>query len=203
MLEIFTALCGLIQSILIMFKRKENWVFYLMNIGALTIYSFYVHLYGDVAENLIYVVFGLLGLCTWYSQGIAKKILGNNTEIKYCNAKERIFYLVMFVGISVGVYFWLLHTNDPAPFLDAITTGMGFTATLSMAFKRVESWIIWFVDDFLMAYIYFTLPDTGFWLMLLNIVWVFLAVGTWYTWHKEAMKNKKKNKESVNVIGQV
>lgn len=59
-----------------------------------------------------------------------------------------------------------------------------------MSFKRVESWIVWFVDDILMAYIYFLLPDSGFYLMMLNIVWVGLAVGTWYTWHKEAMKLK-------------
>ena len=28
LVEIFTAICGLIQSVLIMFKRKENWIFY-------------------------------------------------------------------------------------------------------------------------------------------------------------------------------
>jgi len=188
MLEIFTALCGLVQSSLIMFKRKENWIFYLLNIGSLTIYSFYVHLYGDVAENLVYIFFGLLGLCTWYSQNIAKKVFKGTNVIRYCTWKERVFYFGMFACISIGMYFWLLHTNDPQPLLDAVTTGMGFTATLSMAFKRVESWIIWLVDDILMAYIYFLLPDTGFWLMLLNIAWVFFAVGTWYTWHKEAKK---------------
>lgn len=190
MLEIFTAACGLIQSILILMKKKENWVFYLLNIGALTLYSFYVHLWGDVVENIVYVLFGVLGLCTWYSQKVAKKIIGDE-KIKYCSNKERIFYLVMFLVISGGMYIWLLNTNDPMPFLDAITTGMGFTATLSMALKRVESWIIWFVDDIIMAYIYFMLPGTGFWLMLLNIIWVFLAVGSFITWHKEAMKNKK------------
>lgn len=187
-LEMFTAACGLIQSALIMFKRKENWIFYLLNIGALTVYSFYAHLYGDVAENLIYVIFGLLGLTTWYSHGVAKKILKDNTKIKYCSSNERLFYLAAFTIISVGMYFWLKSTNDPQPLLDAVTTGMGFTATVTMAFKRVESWIIWLVDDILMAYIYFTLPDTGFWLMCLNIIWVFFAIGTWYTWHKEATR---------------
>lgn len=186
MVEIFAAICGLIQSILILCKRKENWIFYLLNIGSLTLYSFYVHLYGDVVENIVYVLFGLFGLFTWYSEKISKKIFGEVNTISYCNVKERIFYIAMFLLISTGMYFWLLHTNDPAPFLDAVTTGMGFTATLGMAFKKVDSWVIWFVDDILMAYIYFTLPDSGFWLMSLNILWVFLAAGTWLTWHREA-----------------
>lgn len=190
MLEIFTAFCGLIQSVLIMLNRKENWIFYILNIGSLTIFSFFAHLYGDVAENLIYIVFGILGLSTWYSTKISKKLFGNVNTIKYCTNKERIIYFMMFSIISIGTYFWLIKTNDPAPFLDAITTGMGFTATLMMALKRVEAWIVWFIDDILMAYVYFLLPDKGFWLMCLNIIWIVLAVGSWYTWHKEAVKNE-------------
>lgn len=191
MLEIFSTSCGLIQSILILFKRKENWIFYLANIISLAAFSFFAHLYGDVLENSIYLIFGLLGLFTWYSEKISKRIFGKVNEIKYCTAKERIAYTLMLVGISAVVYVWLLNTNDPYPLLDAVTTGMGFTATLMMSFKRVESWIVWFVDDILMAYIYFLLPDSGFYLMMLNMVWVGLAVGTWYTWHKEAMKLKE------------
>lgn len=193
MLEIFTACCGLIQSILILFKRKENWIFYLLNIVTLTVFSFTAKLYGDVVENLVYVIFGLLGLFTWYSINISKKIFGDENKIHYCNFKERIFYCVMFLGISVGMYMFLKSTDDPSPFLDAITTGMGFTATLMMAFKRVDSWIVWFVDDILMAYVYFTLPDKAIYLMALNIIWVVLALGTFWTWHKEAKGNGDTN----------
>ena len=81
MLEIFTACCGLIQSILILFKRKENWIFYLLNIVTLTVFSFTAKLYGDVVENLVYVIFGLLGLFTWYSINISKKIFGDENKI--------------------------------------------------------------------------------------------------------------------------
>ena len=189
MLEIFSACCGLIQSILILFKRKENWIFYLLNILTLTIFSFTAKLYGDVIENLVYVVFGFLGLFTWYSVSVSKKIFGNENNIRYANWKERIFYVFMFLSISVGMYFFLKSTDDPFPFLDAITTGMSFTATLMMAFKRVDSWVVWFVDDILMAYVYFSLPEKAIYLMALNIIWVILAVGTFWTWHKEAIGN--------------
>jgi len=187
-LEIFTALFGLIQSILIMFKRKENWIFYMLNIITLTVFSFTAHLYGDVIENLIYVIFGLLGLLTWYSNNIAKKILGDENKFRYTNTKEKIFSSIMFIVISIIVYILLKNTNDPAPFLDAITTGMGFTATLLSVFKRVDAWFVWLIDDCIMAYIYFSLPEQAFWLMTLNIIWIFLSIGTWYTWHKEYKK---------------
>lgn len=191
MLELFSAMCGLIQSILIMFKRKENWIFYLANIITLTIFSLSAKLYGDVIENSVYVFFGFLGLFTWYNTKISNKLSNKYKNISYCNKSELIFYIGLLFAISSVTYFCLLHTDDVSPFLDAITTGMGFTATLMMATKKVESWIVWFVDDIIMAYIYFMLPDRGFWLMLLNIIWVGLAFGSFIIWHKEAMKNKK------------
>lgn len=195
MLEIFASACGLIQSVLIMLNKKENWIFYILNIGALTIFSFTAHLYGDVVENLIYVIFGLLGLLTWYSKNISKKIFGYENKISYATNKERLMYFAMFSIISIVMYIWLSVTDDPSPLLDAITTGMGFTATLMMAFKKVDAWIVWFIDDIIMAYIYYCLPDKAIYLMCLNIIWVALAVGSWYTWHKEAKKNKIIDKE--------
>ena len=183
-LEIFATICGLIQSILIMFKRKENWIFYMLNILSLTIFSLNAKLYGDVIENLVYVIFGLLGLIIWYSEIIAKKIFKEENIIRYTKKSEKIFYLLMFFCISIGMYIFLINTNDPQPMMDAITTGMGFTATLMMAFKRVDAWIVWLIDDILMAYIYFMLPDKALWLMSLNIIWTFLALASWYTWHK-------------------
>lgn len=190
MLEIFTAICGLIQSVLIMFKRKENWIFYLLNIVSLTIYSFTVSLWGDVIENSIYIIFGLLGLCTWYSKNISQKIFGENNQIKYCSKKELLLYSLMFCVIGIFMSLWLTKTNDPSPILDAITTAMGFTATLMMAFKRIEAWIIWFVDDILMAYIYFTLPNPAIYLCILNILWIGLAVGTFISWHRTYITTK-------------
>lgn len=198
MLELFTAICGLIQSILIMLNKKENWIFYMMNIGALTLFSFRVKLYGDVMENSIYILFGLIGLCTWYSERIAGKLFEDGNHIRFCSNKERILYTIMFLIISATAFVWLVKTDDPSPFLDAITTGMGCTATLMMALKRVEAWYVWLIDDILMAYIYYSLPEHGFWLMLLNIIWVGLAIGSILTWTKEANKRKGK-KDSVKI----
>lgn len=191
LVEIFTAICGLIQSVLIMFKRKENWIFYLLNIISLTVYSYSVSLWGDVLENSVYIIFGLLGFSTWYSKNISQKLFGENNNIRYCSQKELARYSIMFIAIAIGMTVWLTKTNDPSPILDAITTAMGFTATLMMAFKRIESWIIWFIDDILMAYIYFSLPDPAIYLCALNVIWIALAAGTWYSWHMEYSKKKR------------
>lgn len=182
MLEFITTVFGFIQSILIMFNKKENWIFYLLNVGTLTIYSFVVRLYGDVLENSIYLLIGLFGLFSWYSTKLSKY----NHRIRYATMKERIVMFILFLVLSVGIYIWLINTNDSLPFLDAVTTGLSFVATITMALKIVDSWFYWLVDDILMAVVYFMLPDKALFLMTLNIIWVFLAIFSFYKWNKLA-----------------
>jgi nicotinamide mononucleotide transporter len=191
MLEITTSIFGLIQSILIMFNKKENWIFYILNITTLTIFSFTAKLYGDVLENIIYLIIGFFGLFTWYSKNISNKIFKSN-KIQWMNNKERIIFFIIFILITGIIYLWLIHTDDPLALLDAVTTGLSFVATLTMAMKKVDSWIYWLIDDILMAITYFSLPNKALYLMSLNIIWIFLAIGTIYTWNKQAKKEEKK-----------
>ena len=83
MLEIITSIFGLIQSILIMFNKKENWIFYLLNIITLTVFSFRAKLYGDVLENSIYLLIGFFGLFSWYSNSITNKFIKKNNYKLY------------------------------------------------------------------------------------------------------------------------
>lgn len=192
MLEVITSIFGLMQSILIMFNKKENWIFYILNIATLTIFSFTAKLYGDVLENSIYLLIGFFGLFSWYSKNISSKFIKNN-KIGWMNNKERIIYFIVFIVISLMIYLWLIHTDDPLALLDAVTTGLSFVATLTMAMKKVDSWIYWLIDDILMAITYFSLPDKAIYLMTLNIIWIFLAIGTIYTWNKQTKKEVLKN----------
>ena len=184
MLEIVTSIFGLIQSILIMCNKKENWIFYLLNIVTLTFFSFKARLYGDVLENSIYLLIGLFGLFSWYSNNITNKFF-KKSNTNWMSNKERVIFFLIFIILSILIYIWLIHTNDPLALLDAITTGLSFVATITMAMKKVDSWIYWLIDDILMAITYFMLPDKAIYLMSLNIIWIFLAIGTIYTWNKK------------------
>ena len=197
MLEIFSALMGLIQGILIMLNKKENWIFYMLNIITLMVFSYISKLYGDVLENTVYMLLGFLGTLTWYSDNISKKLLGKNNKIQHCSNKERLYYILGFIGVTILSYLWLLSTDDPQPLLDAVTTGLGLTATVLMALKKVDAWALWFIDDILMAIVYFRLEDRALYLMTLNIVWVFLAIASYYTWDKITKLEKEKEGTTV------
>ena len=91
--EILAIICGLIQGILICLNRKENWIFYILNIITFTVFSLLSKLYGDVLENILYLVLGIFGLSIWYNTNIENKY----TKIEYCNTKERIKYTSLIV----------------------------------------------------------------------------------------------------------
>ena len=182
-IELIATLCGLIQGVLILFSKRESWFFYILNIAFLIAFSFQAKLYGDVFENAIYLLIGFFGLFAWYSKYVSS-LFEKFIQMRYSNRKEIVVFTLAISLISVATYGYLVRTDDPFPLLDSITTGMGFVATLMMAIKRIDAWIIWLIDDILMACIYFLLPSQGCYLMILNIVWIFLAIGSWWNWHR-------------------
>ena len=78
----------------------------------------------------------------------------------------------------------LRTTDDPLPLLDAFTTVSSLVATYYMMNKKIDTWFIWFVNDIFYALEYFILPDQAIYLFWLNVVWVFMAVGSFLNWNK-------------------
>ena len=188
LIELVPAIFGLVQGVLILMKRKENWIFYLLNISTLIVYSFSVHLYGDVIENFIYLVIGLFGTLVWTSASFAKRF--GFANIRHSTWKENVLFLALIVFLSAVIYIAVSYTNDPLPILDAVTTGMGFVATYMMATKIIETWIVWFINDILMVITYQSLPDPGYFLTVLNFIWIFMAIGSYISWRGEIINEE-------------
>lgn len=185
-LEIYGTAFGLIQALLIMLGKKENWIFYHSYVIAFLILSVIFRLYGDVVENGIYILLGVIGTFSWYK---TKQKKNYSLKIKYMNSKEIIISILVMLFITSVMYIYLSNTNDPLPLLDSITTAMGLTATYLMAKKKIESWIIWLIDDILMAIIYFLIPEQPIYLLILNLIWTLFAVGSFINWNKLSKKN--------------
>jgi nicotinamide mononucleotide transporter len=183
-LEIYGTLFGLIQAVLILLGKKENWLFYNAYTLAFMLMSISFSLYGDVVENGIYIILGVIGTLKWYKEK-------EDSKISWLRAKDRAVAGGMMLLLFMVVYPLLLRTDDPLPFLDAITTSMGLVATWLMSQKKVEAWIIWFADDILMAVTYFLLPAQPIYVLALNIVWAALAVGSFFSWKKLAYKQRR------------
>lgn len=182
-LEIGATIFGLIQGALVMLNKRSNWIAYVIQMLFMILFSFRANLYGDVVNNLVYFVLGIIGFILWNKK--------EDEDIKKCSFKERIIYVSVIVLSTFLVFLILRKTDDPLPLLDAFTTTSSFVATYYMIQKKIDTWIIWFINDIFYAIEYFILPDQAFYLFLLNIIWTVMAIGSYINWDK--IMNKRRS----------
>jgi len=176
MIEIGATILGLIQGILVMLNKRSNWIFYVFQMLLLIIFSSINKLYGDIVNNSIYLIMGIIGFILWNKS--------NNNKITKCNLKERIVYIVIIIIGTIILSIILNNTNDPLPILDSFTTISSLVATYYMVKKKLDTWVIWFINDIFYAIEYFILPDQALYLFGLNIVWTIMAILSYINWNK-------------------
>lgn len=175
--EIGATVFGLIQGVLVMLNKRSNWIFYILQMIFLIIFSTLNHLYGDIANNSIYLVMGVVGFILWNNNKESNKITK-------ASMKEQIIYILIIIIGTTILSVILKRTNDPLPIIDSFTTITSFIATFYMIKKKIDAWIIWFINDLVYAIEYFLLPNQAFYLFALNIIWSFMAIGSYITWNK-------------------
>ncbi len=181
-LEIGATVFGLIQGILVMFNKRSNWIAYTIQMLLLVLFSLSMNLYGDVINNSIYLVLGIIGFILWNK--------ADKRKITKCSWKERIIYTSTIGLVTIFGYLILKNTNDPLPLLDSFTTVSSLVATYYMMTKKIDTWIIWFINDIFYAFEYYILPNQAFYLFLLNVIWTFMAIGSYISWSKIMKKEK-------------
>lgn len=182
--EIGATVLGLIQGVLVMLNKRSNWIFYIAQMLFLIVFSAINHLYGDIANNSIYLVMGVIGFILWKREDTSK--------ITRCSILEKTIYVIIMVLGTIILSNILSNTNDPLPVLDSFTTVSSLVATYYMMKKKIDTWVIWFINDIFYAVEYFMLPDQALYLFMLNIVWTFMAVASYVNWMK-IMKGYGKN----------
>lgn len=175
--EIGATIFGLVQGLLVMLNKRSNWIFYILQMIFLIVFSALNCLYGDIVNNSIYLIMGVVGFILWNNNKESSKITKAST-------RERIIYVMLIVLGTIILGIILKNTNDPLPMLDSFTTVSSLIATYYMMKRKIDTWIIWFVNDIFYAVEYFILPNQALYLSALNIVWTFMAVGSYLNWKK-------------------
>jgi nicotinamide mononucleotide transporter len=188
MFEILAVIFGLLQGITVALNKRYNWIFYIIQMVFMCIFSYTNHLYGDTFNSFVYIFFGIYGWLSWGSP---------ESKITYLNKNQRIFILLtIFLGYII-LRTYLQGTNDPLPQIDSFSTVTSIIATVLMICRKVETWILWFVNDIVYVVQYWMLPDQAFYLMFLNIIWTGLAVYSYIKWVK--ITNNEENIHSIKI----
>ena len=175
-LEISATIFGLLQGVLVLLNKRSNWIFYVAQIICLLGFSYVNKLYGDVLSNSIYLVLGIIGWILWKNE--YKALITN------CSHRERGVYVSIIAVGSILLFRLLSKTQDPLPLIDSFTTVSSFVATYYMVRKKLDTWVIWFVNDICYVVQYSMLENQAVYLMLLNTIWTLMAVVSFFNWLK-------------------
>ncbi len=174
--EVGATAFGLTQGVLVMLNKRSNWIFYIIQMLFLIMFSIINHLYGDIANNGFYLILGIIGFILWKREGTDK-------ITKTSNLERFVYILIMLVG-TIVLCKLLNNTDDPLPLLDSFTTVSSLVATYYMMKKKIDTWVIWFINDIFYAVEYFILPAQAIYLFALNIIWTFMAIASYVNWNK-------------------
>ena len=182
-----------------MLNKRSSWIFYTLQMVFLVLFSINAHLWGDVAIDSIYCLIGIGGFFLW------KK--GNKADaISTYGAKGRILWSVATVLAIASCWAILERTNNPLPLLDSITSITSIVATWFMFRHKLETWVVWFINDIFYIAEYFFLPNRALYLIGLYVIWTILALLSFVNWrrlHKRGcFKNRKASTASFQPKGQ-
>lgn len=173
-LEIAATILGIIQGVLIMLNKRINWIFYCLQMVALVLFSYSQKLYGDVCNDTIFFLVGIVAFALWGR--------GKTRYVSVSTRKHVVVYSVLTIIATCGVCYRLSSTDDPLPFLDAITTVTSILATYLMTMRRIDCWIVWLINDLCYCIEYYLLPDHALYLLALNVIWALMAIGSFWKW---------------------
>lgn len=159
LIEIFGTLTGLITVWLAARNNILTWPFGLINVSTFFIIFWQVNLYADMFLQVYFFSMSIYGWIFWYRQKNTIK------KIAIINNQQRL-YSVLFMVVSTlllgylisRIHIWLPQLfSKPAafPYFDAYTTVLSVLATIWMAKRMIESWVLWILVDIVAIVLYF------------------------------------------------
>lgn len=185
-ISIISGLAGVL-SVVLCAQGKIS--FYIFGYIQLFTYVFGVaipnHLWGEAWENLFYFITMVYGTFPWLKNYRTRKD-NKSSEVK---AKKlgvigwTVTTSALVIGTAVLTYI-LNMTQDPLPFLDAISTIPAFIAQILMVAGYREQWLHWLIIDVASVIMFLML---GNWMMVAMFTfWCFNCVYGWLKWSASA-----------------
>ena len=181
----YGVIAGVAGCISVILTAKGRWMMYpigfIQNI-TYTILAFQNMFYGEVIEQVFYVVTMIWGMVAW-----SKNMHTNEDGTQ--DVKTRKFTLLEWVLsiVATAIVTWIFgmalnRLGAAQPYTDAATNVMAFFAQVMMVKRFREQWVWWLMIDLLCIKMWWV---AGNWSMVaMYIAWTINCVYGWYNWSK-------------------
>lgn len=188
--ELLGTLFGLVSVYWASRTNILTWPSGIINEIAFFVLFYQVQLYSDMLLQVFFFIATIYGWINWRKGSKQNLITTLSNQIRWW------FLAGILVGTAVlGFLMSHIHTLLPAyfavkasyPFIDAFTTIASVIATILLAQKKIETWLIWIVVDLICITLYFIkgIPVVAF----EYIIFLVLCVTGWSNWRKKLIND--------------
>ncbi len=171
----------------VFFQIKQNiWVWPISIIASVlyVLVFLHVHLYALMSLQFYFIAVSIYGWYQWKHPKPENNVITEELPVTRLNLKTILIYSALFVGFWMILYWFLKEfTDDSQPFWGSIITALSLVASLMLAKKIIEQWLVWIIADSIAVVIYFNqhlYPTTIFYFIL-----VIMAIIGFKQWKKE------------------
>lgn len=200
-IEFFGTLLNLWCVWLAVKSKILNWPVGLLGAAVFGILFWQIGLYSDLFIQVYFFITSIWGWWLWLQpRDHADEIAGGRRIVSISNRARGYYVLGIIVGtVLLGTLTQNLPNILPTlfpnpaayPYLDAFITAMSAAATILMARKELESWVLWITVDVLSIGMYWV-KDVKL-VSVLYLVFLFLASRGLFNWYILMKENKSIN----------
>jgi nicotinamide mononucleotide transporter len=154
--------------------------------------------YGEVAENVFYLVTMIWGIFEWKRNMVQKDDGSYDVEAKQFTPMQWVISILGTAAATFGVGYVLSLIGSAQAYTDAATNVIAIIAQLLMVKRYREQWIFWLVIDLICIKLWFV---AGNWSMVaMYIAWTANCLYGWYHW-RLLEKEKENNNYAKDIQG--
>lgn len=181
-LNIIAGIAGVISVVMCAKGRTLFYFIGFIQTGTYLFLAWQNQFYGEVLENIFYLVTMIYGIFVWKSHEVENADGTKDVAAKKFTPAQWVGSIVLTIIATIGMGYWLEGIGSAQAYTDAATNVMAVIAQLLMVWRYREQWIWWFFIDVFCIKLWLV---AGNWSMVaMYIAWTANTIYGWINWSK-------------------
>ena len=186
-LNIIAGLTGVVATVLCAKGKMSFYFIGFIQTGTYLYLSYQNRFYGEVIENIFYLVTMVWGIFVWKKNMKTEEDGSTQVETLRFNAKQWIISTVLIIVSTYVFGRFLVSIGSQQAYTDSATNVLALFGQLLLVKRYREQWLYWILLDLLCIKLWFV---AGNWSMVAMYVgWTINCVYGWYNWSKTSNTN--------------
>lgn len=193
LISIIAGLSGVI-SVVLCAKGKVSFYFigFVQTISYL-ILSWQNRFYGEVIENIFYLVTMVIGIFLWQKNAATDDSGAHYVKTKKMTALQWVLAGVATIILSIARGYGLTLINSQQAYTDAATNVIAIFAQLLMIKRYREQWVWWLVLNLICIKMWFVAGNAA--MVAMYVAWTANCIYGWFNWTKLNRVQEKEKEE--------